>query len=319
MADVWKELGDKVKALAGNWATFTTLGGVGLYLLGYLSLRFHLTVLGIGTDLAVLDERYLFAGAKFLVYLVSSVPIVVLLVLVLVAVIYLPYRILLPAKIRTKVRAFVKSRWERIWTWCSNSTRLALTGVVFSVMMIQLVMRQCFLLSNLLISPELPGPGWLRSLLLNDTSGWGSLYFPGLVAGTALTGGLLVVARGREGQTTVGYLLGGLLTFFVAVQLLLLPVNYGYLIVDKTMPRVARIGNDAIKEGQEAWLVWEGKEGVTYLVRDSKNGKNRRTLVTLPRKDIKKIEITGYDPILRVLFLSKMRPSPLKQEDVKQQ
>ena len=75
--------GEQPKALAGNWATYSAIGSFALYLLGYLALRFHLTVLGIGTDLAVLDERYLFAGAKFLVYLVMSVPIVVLVALVL--------------------------------------------------------------------------------------------------------------------------------------------------------------------------------------------------------------------------------------------
>ena len=42
------------------------------------------------TDLAAFDVRYFFAGAKFLVYLVASVPTVVLLVLVLSCPRYLP-------------------------------------------------------------------------------------------------------------------------------------------------------------------------------------------------------------------------------------
>ena len=33
-------------------------------------------------------------------------------------------------------------------------------------MMIQLVMRQCFLFSNLLLAPSLPEPEWLQCLLL---------------------------------------------------------------------------------------------------------------------------------------------------------
>ena len=74
MADLWQDLGDKIKGLAAAWTAYTALGSFTLYLLGYLTLRFHLTALGISTDLAVLDERYLFAGAKFLVYLVSSKP-----------------------------------------------------------------------------------------------------------------------------------------------------------------------------------------------------------------------------------------------------
>ena len=68
MADLWTELSEKAKAFAADWAAYAALGSFALYLPGYLSLRFHLTALGIGTDLAVLDERYLFAGAKSLVY-----------------------------------------------------------------------------------------------------------------------------------------------------------------------------------------------------------------------------------------------------------
>jgi len=74
VADGWTVLSDRVKTLAVDWTAYAALGSFVLYLLGYLTLRFHLTVLGIGTDLNVLDERYLFAGAKFLVYLVSTVP-----------------------------------------------------------------------------------------------------------------------------------------------------------------------------------------------------------------------------------------------------
>jgi hypothetical protein len=94
-----------------------------------------------------------------------------------------------------------------------------------------------------------------------------------------------------------------MLTFLVGVQLLLLPVNYGILITDKTMPRVINLGgHEALSAGQDAWLVWEGKDGVTYLVRGPEGGKKVRKLVTLPRSDVKKTELTAYDSILRVLF-----------------
>ncbi len=81
MTGLWQSLHEKIKMIGGVWATYTALGSFVLYLLGYLSLRYQLTVLGIGTDLAILDERYLFAGARFMVYLVSTVPTVLLLLL----------------------------------------------------------------------------------------------------------------------------------------------------------------------------------------------------------------------------------------------
>jgi hypothetical protein len=302
VADLWQDLGDKIKGLAGAWTAYTALGSFTLYLLGYLTLRFHLTTLGVGTDLAVLDERYLFAGTRFLVYLVSSVPIVVLIGLVLSAVAYLPYR-LLAGRHRTTSRATVKGRWERLRTWWSDPDRLTLIGIILAVVIIQLVMRQCFLFSNLLLAPRLPEPEWLRSLLLATDDGLRSLYFSGLLAGAALTGGLGMLARRRLGRTTRPRLMHGLLVFLVAVQLLMLPVNYGILIADKTIPKVADLGNEKLLGvAEEAWLVWEGKDGVTYLVRRKLADKEQRTLITLPRGDVKKINIIAYDPILRVLF-----------------
>jgi hypothetical protein len=58
-----------------------------------------------------------------------------------------------------------------------------------------------------------------------------------------------------------------------------------------------------VSDGQQAWLVWEGKDGVTYFQR--KNEGNVRSLITLPRVDVKQTEITGYDPIVPVLVPEK--------------
>ena len=67
----------------------------------------------------------------------------------------------------------------------------------------------------------------------------------------------------------------------------------------RIVPRVAAIGEKRpLAEGDEAWLVWEGKE-ITYLVRARADG--RRSLVTLPRGEAP-IEILGFDPILPTLF-----------------
>ena len=77
MPDLLQDLGEHVKGFADNWTKYS-IGSFLLYGVGYLALRFHLTALGIATDLAVLDERYLFTGARFLVYLVASIPIILL-------------------------------------------------------------------------------------------------------------------------------------------------------------------------------------------------------------------------------------------------
>jgi hypothetical protein len=242
--------------------------------------------------LSVLDERYLFTGAHFVVYLVSTIPKVILILAVLTApflILYLLYR-LLPERLRVL----------RLPSWCFNPLYVAVLGIILSLLEIQFVMCQCFFFSNLLLAPELPGPAWLDRLLVDDELM--PPYFSGLVAGTALSVALSVVVRAKQPSGRAVTLARGLLTFLAAVQFLLLPINYGVLIVDKSLPRVAALGDRPLEAGQEAWLVWEGKEGVTWLVRSGQENHERRSLVTLPRSDVKKTEITGYDPIFAKLF-----------------
>jgi hypothetical protein len=286
MADLFQELNERVKALAGDWTKYTVVGSFLLYVVGYLALRFHLTAIGVGTDLAVLDERYLFTGARFVVYLVSAVPNIVLVALPVTAVAWAVYR-LLPEAVRVGTR-----------DWVMRPTRLALLGIVFAVIMIQFVMRQCFVFSNLLLARDLPPePGWLVALLLDDRLM--PVYFSALVAACAVPLAILW-ALGKAEAPGPGGFAKGLLVFLAAVQVLLLPINYGVLIVDKALPRVAALGKEPLADGQDAWLVWEGKDGVTFLVRNRE--RDRRALITMRRADVERAEILGFDRIVPTLF-----------------
>lgn len=288
------------KTLVEAWVAIATLSS-GLYLLGYLSLRFHLTAFGIETELAVLDERYLFAGARFLVYLVTLVPIMALLLLLAAAVFWVPYRFL-PNAARERLATLFANLWETYWA--RRPGRLALAGVVISVLLIQLVMRKCFVLSNLLLRESLPGPQWLQAILLSSNDGLGTLYFSSLVAGIGLSAGLLFLAARSEDQTNRSRLMVGLLAFLVAVQFVLLPINHGTLIAAKTVPRISSLGKSKLLPGdnRQMWLVWQGREFFVFLVDRGTSPQEKRSLVTLPRKGIAKIEIIQFDPILRVLF-----------------
>jgi hypothetical protein len=251
MPDVWEEIGEKLNELAGGWASFVALGTFLLYLVGYLSTRFYLTVLGIGTDLTVLDERYFFAGAKFLVYLLSTIPLLALIALVPVGLI---------------VAIFRRLNKDRIERW-SPPTAIAIAGIVISTFFINTVMRQCFFFSNLLLT-ERPYQTELGfEHLLTADSGDLYCFFMILVAGTILTAAIWVYARSRAAQTTISRFATRLLAFFVIVQFLFLPINYGIYIQDRYLPRVPDLGDQApLKTGQRAWLVWEGTNTFTYLV-----------------------------------------------------
>lgn len=296
--NVFSSWTERLKELAGSWPAFITLGSFVLYVLGYLCVRFNLTALGLGTDLNVLDERYLFAGAKFLIYLLSTLATVVFFVLLLALVPGIIYWIVKGR--RNAVAAPTTSQQHE-----TTGAKIGFVGVVLSLLSIQLVMKQCFLFSNLLLANYLPWTALnLKQLLLEEGENRRALYFAGLVALTGLNFMLWLYARSRIQQNTAAKFLIMLLAILVGVQFLFLPVNYGVFIVEKDLPRVTGLGNQTpLPEQHEAWLVWEGNEGATFLVRGSSTGDRR--LITIPKKEVTRVEIVGYDPIFRRIFLNK--------------
>jgi hypothetical protein len=287
MTNPLEQLSQQIKTLGGEWAKFSVVGSFVLYVVGYLALRFHLTAMGVATDLAVLDERYLFTGARFLVYTVSSVPNIVL--------VALPFALLCAV-----LRRVVPEAWTAgIAGWLQQTTRLALIGILFSVFMIQFVMRQCFPFNDLLLAPALPiEPAWLVALLLDERLM--PAYFSLLVAACAVTLALLWPLIADDSLPPAMQRARALLGFLAAVQILLLPINYGVLIADKSLARVVAAGARVLAPGESAWLVWEGKDGVTFLLR-SADGR-RRTLLTQPRAQAAAIEVLGFERILPTLF-----------------
>src|SRR5580692_4403521 len=132
MADLPSNLVEKLGGVAGKWSAFAPLGSFLLYLLGYLTLRFQLNTYGVATNLDLFDEKYFFAGCRFLVYVVSSVPNVLIVVLVLVAIGCVPYA-LTPASARNRL-----GLWAARWT--AKPVRLPLLGTVLAIAFIQFVL-----------------------------------------------------------------------------------------------------------------------------------------------------------------------------------
>lgn len=269
--------------------------------LGYLTIRFHLTALGVGTDLGVIDERYLFGGAKFVVYVVSAVVALLLLALVPAGLGFATYRLM--SRLYRRGSGPSGSSASRLRAWCLDPTRVLIAGIILSIIVIQLLMKQCFFFANLLVARNLPPQAaWLSELLVREDDLPITLLFVGLVASVMVTGGLLILA-GRGPADASARVLFWLLAFLVAVQLLLLPVNYGVLIADKVLPKVASLdGQTSLRPGDDAWLVWEGELGVTYLLRPGAGGPETRSLVTLRRSEVKRTEIVGYNKILWEVF-----------------
>jgi hypothetical protein len=274
---------ERAKSLGSGFGAYSAFGSFALYVIGYLALRFHVTALGVGTDLSVLDERYLFAGANFLVYVGTTIPIALLAGGLVAASCYGLYR-LLPGAARRATSAFFMRRF-------SSADVRAILGSVVALVMIQLFMRKCFLFSNLLVRSDLPSQSrWLSWLWVND--GYLPLYFSGLLLGLLLSFALWAWPVAEGTQATQGLRWKrGLLGALLAIQAFLLPMNYGVLVFDNALPQTTSLGAEALAAGDRAWLVWEGKDMTTYLVKRQGQG---RSLVALPRSDNKRIEIVGY-------------------------
>ena len=238
----------------------------------------------------MLDERYLFTGARCIVYLVSLVPNVVLLALILGALLWLPTR-LLP-----------KRAYEGFVAWVAQPQRLTVIGIAFAVYIIQFWMRDCFELSDLLLRDRLPEDNRPAVWLARNDGTRMALYFTWLVAGCLISGIVLLAVLRLPADRDGAGVLRPLLVFLVAVQFLLLPINYGYLVVDKNLPRVASLdGSTALAAGTRAWLVWDGKDGVTFLLRRDDGARN---LIFVKRDEVKRIDIVANDPIVHTLFSS---------------
>lgn len=301
MAEAWALL-ERLKQMAGGVVEIAALSPVVLYLFGYLSLRYKLTVLGIGTDLSFLDERYLFEGVRFLTYLVTIAPNLLLITLLVAGPVYLVYS-LISRCWPEPVGQHIGGRMRRWGAWWRQPPRLACFGIIFSLLVIQILMRKVFQLSNVLVTGQLAREPWVNDVLLND--GWRNLYFHGLVAATLLTGYCLLAGGLPVAPDSRWRWPSDLLAFLFAVQVLLLPINYGGLVSTggQSAPRVSSLDGVALLPAQTvAWLVWEGHDGLNYLVHDSTASHPCWRLLTLPKNEVKRLEIIGYDHLLYQRF-----------------
>src|ERR1035438_5199406 len=88
MPDIFDKVPEKLGAIAGKWTAYAAFASFLLYALGYLTLRFQLSTFGLAVDLDLFDEKYLFAGCRFLVFLVASLPSILIILLVPAAIVY---------------------------------------------------------------------------------------------------------------------------------------------------------------------------------------------------------------------------------------
>ena len=169
--------------------------------------------------------------------------------------------------------------------------------------MIQFVMVKSFDVHDVLLDGNLTSPSWLQYLMLTDITGERTLFFAGLLLTVGFSAGCWIYGQRLLIEDSLTSALYHVLIYLVFVQALLIPANHGILVADKIIPRVeVPQGIDDPGRSKIAWLIWEGKESITFLVWDVKSASPpQRTLTTLLRKDVKAVIVKGYDHCYRVL------------------
>jgi hypothetical protein len=300
-------LPDDLKAALPGWLGETTrmAGAISLllYATGYLIVRFHLTTLGLGVDLSVIDERYLFAGARFVIYLLTVIPSLLLMALFLAPLLLV---------VAVVMRQVLRSLGQRPQAWLaelgSNPWWLTIVGLVVGVLSIQLVMKNCLALTYILLKDPAPQTcRWLGWLLEGPEHM--ALFFMGLLLLTGLTALSVIRLYALGGPSAALVAARRVLLLILGIQLMLLPVNFGVLVVDKKLPRIEPPPELQLPSGAWAWLAWEGREGLTVLVETSTGP--QRELVTLKRERLAApIRIRSYDS---AFFRTCQTPLPLQQ------
>ena len=247
----------------------------------------------------MLDERYLFAGANFLIFLAYAAAANVFIALALAATVYGFYRLLTLLTTWRPIAEFAS-----LGHWISAPLRLALTGLALSAAFFFLVMTSCLEFSNILLREKLP-KSYLRDWLLQEgpCSQPITWYIIGMVGVAMVASVVLLKLHSEKPRTMMSVGIRHLLAFFVAMLWLMLPVNYGCLFMNKRIPKVIHLENTIpIAQGKEVWLVWESKDNLTFLLSSGNPKTGGRSLLTISRDQVKTVEVITYDPLFPTLF-----------------
>jgi hypothetical protein len=251
----WIGLTEASKAVAAALGALAVLG----YITGYLVLRARAHALGIDPPFDLVDEIYVFAGFRFLIWLLVLVTVAAPLVAAIVAA---------AAWLAKRVRA--SAQLSLAW---AGLAVLAVGGVV--------LLSEVLAIRDLLfVEQDAPTASSLLALLDPRTAGYGPRVL-GLevfsVAMAVLTAIWLVRVAATQDRRAI------VLALILALQLIQLPTLHGALRADRIVPVLTVIPTSA--QGLEGTaLIVDRNSSVATLFGRSETG--QPALVTIPAKDL---------------------------------
>lgn len=281
-----------LKSLVESRAGLAGLGTAVLYVLGYIVVRFRLQALGlVDVELSIVDERYIFAGFWFCLYLaMSACNLVFLLIPFIIAGLWL--RDHMPPGPGGRLR-----QWFR-----RPDTRAAM-AFVFSLLVVQMVLRRCFDAGNLLYADRLPDSAPWVNAVLDDPGGRLAKYYLSIVLLSCIPPAWLLWRLRYKTFARHGWLILSARTM-LALQLFFLPATFGWLLADRQLPRILAVEGKPVPQNEQAWLLWQDRSIVVYLRRDS----TARSIVQMPRERAGTLELGPPVALLRALELEGRRP-----------
>lgn len=252
-----------------------------LHAIGYVSLRFRLRALGVEMDHGMLDERFLFEGARCLLQLLTTVPLLLLLASPAVV----------SGALLRRVRGLgpvIDGAFARVTG--ASAHWLLVVGVAWAVLAVQFVMRHVIHFQNLLLDPVPCDPPWLRAVMLDDSGRLAPFYFVALLALLAPTA-FAFLRLPKTGWVAARGLLG-LLLF---VQVLLLPVHFGIVGAAAPLARLAEVPGEPTTS--RVWQAFATDDSAVFLIERPGPPAERR-LVSLKTEGLERLEVAGREAVL---------------------
>lgn len=283
-----------IESFGAAWAAVSALALVLVYLFGYLSIRFHHTAIGLTVGLHLFDHRYLFAGGRFLIFLLVHLCRLALVFVLLAAMFDLT------AEITPVAGWFERSTSWLMAIWPGSITVAAYIATIAALVFVFRYAAAPLRLSYLLVRSKseveqivnLPGMSLAVRTLGNNTTAE-ACHFAILLVGTILSGLVASWLLGPGDLSNTHKLLGAALAVATTTQLVLLPANHGLLIADKTVTvlergtsilgRLLACGECIEPNETECLLLYrDGSEAAILVLDDS--GPNR--IVQLPAESL---------------------------------
>jgi hypothetical protein len=259
-------LSDVVESAKNVGVVLTSASAVA-YASGYLALRSRAHALGADPGFTLVDQAYVFAGFRFgLIMLVALLVVWPLLVLVAAS-----------------------AKWAASMMKPGPRRFFELLGVVALAVLTLAGFRTLFL-EGALLADDPARRTALERMLYAGVLGAGRVGVVVVLASTATAAMTLLWTRGRYAQTGADNSLTMALGVIAALQIALLPVQYGVFFADRTVRVLQRSPADGAGGSSIAWLLDRGADRASLLERRPQGG---FAIVTVRVEDLDGMAVTG--------------------------